>query len=147
MKSSRMLAIITLLLCTQFLLHAQTNPAERTVPCLGRTDSTRLDAAERNYVSGLRADNHGLVESSLSYAMQLRLRYPDRHFPLLEHAVDRLVVEGADAGIRYKAMLASTVFAAPRLIDARATEGIGDCDGLFAEISAQLERKLLVHNE
>lgn len=147
MKSMRWYSVVPLLLCLLTSLHAQTTRIDAGTPCLGNSDGSRLADAERNYAAGLLSTNHGLVESSLSYAMQLRLRYPDHPFPTLEQAVDRLVLEGPTAGIRYKAMLASTVFAAPRLIDTRATDGIADCEQLFAEISAQLERKLLVHNE
>ncbi|MDX9758022.1 MAG: hypothetical protein RBU27_02580 [Bacteroidota bacterium] len=147
MKSTRLYTIVPLLFFLLTSVHAQMNHDARDIPCLGRGDSTRLADAECNYVSGLCAENHGLVESSLSFAVQLRLRYPDRSFTALERAVDRLVLDGATPGIRYKAMLASTVFAAPRLIDTHVTDGIGDGDELFAAISAQLGRKLLVHNE
>lgn len=148
MYTLRLFFIIPLLFV--FSSISNTQPVDgnsRTIPVLGRSVTERLAEAEANYSKGLASDNNGLVESSLYYALQLRLAYPDRAFPLLEKAVDRLVANGRTVGIRYKALLASTVFVSPGIIDRGSVEDIADNDKLFSAVADQLESKLLVHKD
>ena len=148
MSTLRLLPIIPLLLVFTSILHAQ--PADRdngTIPVLGSSATERLAEAETNYANGLASDNDGLVESSLYYALQLRLMYPERDFSLLEKAVDKLVGNGRTTAIKYKALLASTVFASPSIIDRGSVEDIADNDRLFSVVANQLESKLLVHQD
>lgn len=148
MYTIRLLPIIPLLLVFTSILHTQ--PADRdngTIPVLGRSATERLTEAEANYANGLASDNDGLVESSLYYALQLRLMYPERDFSRLEKAVDKLVANGRTTAIKYKALLASTVFASPSIIDHGSVEAIADNDRLFSVVANQLESKLLVHKD
>jgi hypothetical protein len=148
MYTLRLLAIIPFLLVFTSMLHAQTtDPGNRTIPVLGSSAIEQLTEAEANYAEGLSSENDGLVESSLYYALQLRLMYPERDFVRLEKAVDKLVADGRSVGIRYKALLASTVFASPGIIDRGSVENIADNDRLFAAVADQLESKLLVHKD
>lgn len=148
MYTLRFLPIIPLLFVFSSIFHAQpVDGNSRTIPVLGRSVSERLTEAEANYSKGLASDNDGLVESSLYYALQLRLAYPERAFPRLEKAVDGLVANGRTVGIRYKALLASTVFVSPSIIDRGSVEDIADNDKLFSAVADQLESKLLVHKD
>lgn len=148
MYTLRLLPIIPLLFVFSSIFHAQpVGGNSRTIPVLGRSVTERLTEAEANYSKGLASDNDGLVESSLYYALQLRLAYPERAFPRLEKAVDGLVANGRTVGIRYKAHLASTVFVSPSIIDRGSVEDIADNDKLFSAVADQLESKLLVHKD
>lgn len=144
MNTLRISLLVLLLTSAAPLLPGQSAiPNCDGVPPLGMASLEKIEVAERNYSRGLASDNEGLVESSLCYALQLRLAYPDRSFPLLETAVDRLVAKGSSVKIRYKAFLASTIFASPRLID-RGRLPSRDADALFVEVARQLDSKLLV---
>jgi hypothetical protein len=146
MYTLRLIPIIPLLLAFTSILPAQPADSDNsTIPILGRSTIERLTEAEANYANGLASDNDGLVESSLYYALQMRLTFPERDFTRLEKAVDKLVANGRSVGIRYKALLASTVFAAPGIIDRGSVEDIADSDRLFSVVANQLESKLLVH--
>ncbi|MDT8324716.1 MAG: hypothetical protein RRA94_11420 [Bacteroidota bacterium] len=136
------------LLLTASMLTAQNSTSVTEAPALniGTTSDAAFTLAVRNYRMGLEADNQGLVESSLYHAVCLRLKYPEKDLRALEAAVDRLVSKGASKTIRFKAYLASTVFASPDLIDCSKLSGEGDSTGFFADISAQLQNRLLVHN-
>jgi hypothetical protein len=154
MKASRIILLTMLFFAGISMLRAQTPTVtaspqgpDHGIPALGNTRVEKLAEAEANYLNGLKSDNPGLVESSLYYVLQLRIAYPDRKFPKLESAVDLLVAEGPTAGIRYKASLASTVFAAPRLIDPTRTAILTDNNDFFASIAEQLSNKLLVSKQ
>ena len=144
MNTSRitLIAILITISCSA----AMAQGSGSAIPLLGAASSERIDVAVRNYEMGLASGNDGLVESSLHYAVQLRLSYPKRGFRTLEKAIDRLVAKGATARIRYKAFLASTVFASPLLVDGRIVSNTSDPDAMFAEIARQLDGKLLVSN-
>ena len=113
---------------------------------IGTTSVHSLSLAVKNYRMGLEARNEGLVESSLYYAVCLRLKFPEETFPSLEKAIDRLVSRGATRTIRFKAYLASTVYASPALIDCSRLPIDGDVPAFFASIGNQLQTQLLVHN-
>ena len=148
MKTIRVTLIALLTFTGMSMLSAQPNSeAEATTPALGITSIEKLAEAEINYTEGLASANIGLVESSLYYAVQLRLAFPERTFARLESSIDHLVKNGSTHCIRYKASLASTVFGSPRLIDAKRTSPITDMNAFFTSIADQLEQKLLVSNE
>lgn len=145
MNTLRLTLIAVLLSITTGTAFAQ-NGADETsgVPSLGTTRIDRLAEAERNYANGLASENDGLVESSLYYALRLRLAYPEICFASLERAIDRLVAKGATTRIRYKAFLACTVFASPLLVDAAGLATLESSDAVFAEVARQLDGRLLV---
>lgn len=145
MNTPRLALIAFLIIITSSVAAAQENGT--ATPALGTTRSERLDLAVDNYALGLTSENTGLVESSLYYAVQLRLAYPERRFFALEHAIDRLVAKGATARVRYKAFLASTVYASPLLVDRVRVAGIHDADAAFAEIARELDGRLLVSKQ
>jgi hypothetical protein len=154
MKTLHSILLILSLFMGGSLLWAQTLPATNPsqdsapgVPPLGTPRVEKLAEAEANYLRGLISDNPGLVESSLCYAVQLQLAFPDMNFWKLENAVDLLMTDGQTAGIRYKASLASIVFASPRLVDDSLTSSPTDVNGYFASIAEQLSDKLLVHTQ
>ncbi|MBR9974449.1 MAG: hypothetical protein KFF77_02620 [Bacteroidetes bacterium] len=145
MKTLR-LTLIAVLLCTAASIASAQNVTDDAsgIPSIGTTRSERLAEAERNYANGLASGNDGLVESSLYYSLQLRLAYPERNFAALELAVDRLVAKGATTRIRYKAFLASTVFASPLLVESARLAAFQSSDAVFAEVARQLDGRLLV---
>lgn len=148
MKSIRIPFIALLTILAVSILHAQSDTAtEAACLGLGHARTEKLDEAEKNYAAGLMSGNDGLVESSLYYAVRMRLACPDRNFTTLQSSVDKLVKEGRTHCIRYKASLASTVFASPRLIDADESDSPADMNSYFSNIAEQLEHKLLVSNE
>lgn len=142
MNTSRLTLIAVLVTFSCSIASAQGSGS--SIPPLGAGSAERIDIAVRNYEKGLASGNEGLVESSLHYAVLLRLTYPKREFAALEKAVDRLVAKGVSARIRYKAFLASTVFASPLLVDARSCSNATDSDAMFADIARQLDGRLLV---
>ncbi|MFA6234518.1 MAG: hypothetical protein WC824_10105 [Bacteroidota bacterium] len=148
MNALRMTLIALLFIPGISILSAQSNHYTLTKhPVLGKLDVAKLADAEMNYTAGLASDNNGLVESSLYYALQLRLAYPERSFPKLYRAIDELVKDGRSQCIRYKAALACTVFAAPRLIERNQITDLSDTNEFFSSIAQQLESKLLVSSK
>lgn len=148
MKAIRITLIVLLTVTGMSMLSAQPNSeAEVSTPTLGEARIDKLAQAEINYAEGLASSNIGLVESSLYYAVQLRLAFPEWTFSRLESSIDHLVKNGSTHCIRYKASLASTVFSSPRLIDGKRTRPITDMNAFFTSIAEQLEHKLLVSNE
>jgi hypothetical protein len=143
---------ITLLL--PLLLLAGTLPAqqqnsliERHTLNIGSASGNTLALAVKNYRMGLESENDGLVESSLYYAVCLRLKFPDKDFRTLENAIDDLVTRGATETIRFKAYLASTVYASPELIECDRLPEDGDTPAFFANLGNQLQQRLLVYNK
>ncbi|MBE0645070.1 MAG: hypothetical protein IH600_13385 [Bacteroidetes bacterium] len=148
MKTIHTILIVLLTIAGMSVLRAQpNNDAIEGVPGLGITRIDRLAEAEANYTAGLSSENNGLVESSLYYALHLRIAYPEQEFAALETAIDDLVKDGRTHCIRYKASLASTVFSSPRLIDPKLATATNDMNGFFTMVAKQLEQKLLVSKD
>lgn len=147
MNTLRTIFTTVFVIASMSLLSAQTiDSAAKQHPVLGRLQPAKSEIAASNYARGLESDNDGLVESSLYYALQLRLAFPDLSFPTLNAAVDNIVKTGRTHSIRYKASLASTVFASPLLIDADTISTLTDPNEFFSSVAHQLERKLIVSN-
>lgn len=147
-----MKTLITLLL--PLLLSAPASFAQDTtagtdtvVLDIGTAQVDKLALAMKNYRMGLESENEGLVESSLYYAVCLRLKFPEMDLHELERSIDHLVSRGTTQAIRYKAYLASTVYASPGLVDASLLPRGENVPGFFAGIGNQLQTRLLVHNE
>ncbi len=148
MKTIRIPLITLLTILAVSILHAQSDTADGSGSLdLGTARPERIEVAEENYAAGLASDNDGLVESSLYYAVRMRLAFPERTFTALQSAVDRLVKCGRTHCIRYKASLASTIFSSPALIDVDRVGLPTDMNAYFSDIARQLEQKLLVSND
>ncbi|HOJ03006.1 MAG TPA: hypothetical protein PK916_03285 [Bacteroidota bacterium] len=116
------------------------------VPPLSNSDRQPSAVAIKNYERGLLSDNDGVVESSLYYAVRLRLTHPSHDFTTLSRAIDKLVASGRTPSIRYKAYLASTLYAAPALVRIETTSSPESMHDFFLDISEQLRSRLLVRN-
>ena len=113
---------------------------------LGTVSNERLPLAIKNYRMGMNSENDGLVESSLYYAVRLRIAYPETDLTELETVIDDLVTEGRTQSIRYLAYLASTLFASPSLVDRETLEHTEDIPTFFGSVSEQLQNRLIVRN-
>ncbi len=111
---------------------------------LGTATEQKLDLAVQNYMMGLKSDNDGLVESSLYYAVRLRIAYPEKDLEALETTIDGLVTGGKTPSIRYLAYLASTLYASPSLVNREDLEQTSDITSFFASVSEQLQSRLIV---
>lgn len=115
-------------------------------PALGTATTTKLETAKKNYLMGLRSDNEGVLESSMYYALRMRLAYPELEMNAISREIDRLTNEGQSSSIRYKAHIASTIFAAPSLVDTDLVATATDIPSYFVALSHQLQQQLLVQN-
>jgi len=148
MMKTMLLTLMSLLL---FLagpqLRSQSNETDtQETLSLGGTGQVPSARALCNYVHGLKSENDGVVESSLYFAVRLRLAFPSCDVEDLSKAIDALVAHGRTHSIRHKAFVASTIFASPKLVDTESVRGTGTIDTFFADISRQITSKLVVQN-
>ncbi len=69
--------------------------------------SKSLQNAEKNYLTGLRHSNRGVVESAIIQTMKLKQFHPQKDFTELIKALDSLSIESREKPIRIKAFFAS----------------------------------------
>ena len=147
MKTLLLTLMSLLLFLPGDLLRSQTKTTDTQVTlALGGTGQVPSTRALRNYAHGLQSENDGVVESSLYFAVQLRLAFPASDMEDLSKAIDALVAHGRTHSIRHKAFMASTLFASPKLVNAESVRSAETIDACFADISRQITSKLVVQN-
>lgn len=107
-----------------------------------------FEKAEQGYVTILRSDNHGAVESAIFAIVDNQLHYPKQNTAVLQRELSRLTVEGATPAIRTKAELAHQFL---KQNDAEMTAQVVadyiDPEKLFGVISKTLNNEALLANE
>ena len=105
-----------------------------------------LKKAKRNTIASLNHENDGVVESALAHATHMRLMMPQEDFKDSEMALGLLAGNGRTPGIRYKAYVASLVFASPEMFAREINSEYAHDDQFFGAIASRLQQTLLGHS-
>jgi hypothetical protein len=74
---------------------------------IAQPPSKSLQNAEKNYLTGLRHSNRGVVESAIIQTMKLKQFHPQKDFTELIKALDSLSIKSSKKPIRIKTFFAS----------------------------------------
>jgi hypothetical protein len=127
----------------------QTRQTTTDRPCLSSKadySATRLEKARKNFIASLNSENDGVAESALAQVTHMRAMLPGVDLPDIEVTVDELASSGRTPVIRYKAYLASLVFANPRMFSQETAVDYTSGDEFFTAIASRLQQTLLSHN-
>ena len=122
----------------------QQNSDER--PCISNSinvATANIQNAKRNYLWTLQSDNDGVVESALAYVVQLRIILPREDMKAIESVVGDLALNGPTPVIRYKAYLATQVFANPQTFCEVASANYASSDQFFSALGLRLQQTML----
>jgi hypothetical protein len=100
-----------------------------------------------NFESGLRSSNDGVLESTLSHVIWLRLVRPDVNLEPLQDEIADLVTGGRTASIRYRASLAAMVLDSPGLFQGMADVSYSTANQLFTTVSTMAQQTLIGYNQ
>jgi hypothetical protein len=92
----------------------------------------------QNYLSCLRSDNPGVVESALGHVTYLRIAYPNLDLREHEEVIFDLTKTGLNRTIRSKAFVALKVFADPSSFKSAIATRKDTGDGLFEDIAGRM---------
>ena len=124
----------------------QTNH-QRSFFCDAKAYATaNIAQAKKGFLWSTKSDNNGVVEAALAHITHMRIMLPEEDMKNLESAVTLFVRGGQTPVIRYKAYLASLVFANPGMFRSTATETYNGCNEFFCAIATQLQQSLLSHS-
>ena len=127
----------------------QTSQTAAERPCLSSKADysvTRLERARKNFIASLNSENDGVAESALAQVAHMRAKLPGVNLPDIEATVDELANSGRTPVIRYKAYLASLVFAHPGMFSQETAVDYSSGDEFFTAIASRLQQTLLSHN-
>ncbi len=113
--------------------------------CVQRYRNADLPKVSRNYLYCLRSDNTGIVESALAHVAYIRLALPAADLKDLKDAVRNLADKDCVPSVRYKAYLASMVFASPALFARIPDVPYADSREFFAAVDSQLRQDVPGH--
>ncbi len=115
-------------------------------PCISNTVSytpANIPRAKKGFLGTLQTDNDGVMESCLAHVAQMRIMLPQEDMKDIEATVNRIVSNGWTPAIRYKAYLASQVFASPETFRGVAAASYESSDAFFAAIAGRLQQTIL----
>jgi hypothetical protein len=120
---------------------------QRSYFCDAKTyGNANIPQAKKGFLWSTKSENNGVVEAALAHITHMRIMLPQEDMKNLESAVTRLVSEGQTPVIRYKAYLASRVFADPTMFREAATGNYGGCNEFFCAIATRLQQSLLSYS-
>ncbi len=103
-------------------------------PCLSSKadySATKLEKARKNFLASLNSENDGVAESAIAHVAHMRAMLPQEDLRDIEATVVELANGGRTPVIRYKAYLASLVFANPRMFSQEVTVDYASGDEFF----------------
>lgn len=142
MKASVAVALVALVVSL-----AGTSQAQSFFSSPDRYKTVDTDKLTRNYLRGLSCGNEGVIESAMAQAVMAKLMRPEEEFEPLQTKLEALSVSGPTQAIRYKAYLASTVFANPTMFTGERTTNYPDGEALFTALAMRLQQTLTASNE
>ena len=125
---------------------ASTPQTSQDRPCFSHElnyNKAKMPAAKRNYLWTLQSDNDGVVESVLAHVTQMRIMVPQEDMKDIEAILGRLALNGRTPIIRYKAYLATQVFASPELFDEITKADYESSDQFFTALASRLQKTML----
>jgi hypothetical protein len=91
------------------------------------------------YLRCLASENHGAVESAIAHVTFIRIALPEVNLAEIEAALKELAFTGATQAIRYKAYLATQVYANPKAFAKVLENTYFSGDEMFAVVVSQLQ--------
>jgi hypothetical protein len=147
MKLGVMILAGMLLVASAVPASAQDDYATRALYNPGPYTHLNVRCVVCNFESGLRSGNDGVVESTLSHVLWLRLVRPDVNLDRLQDEIAGLVTDGRTPSIRYRASLATMVLESPALFAGMTGKSYSTANELFAGVSSTAQQTLLGYNK
>jgi hypothetical protein len=125
---------------------ASTPQTSNERPCISGTinyHTGNLPVAKKNFLWTLQSENDGVVESALAHVTQMRIMVPGEDMKAIETVLNRLAINGRTQVIRYKAYLATQVFASPGLFREVAGTSYESGDQFFTALASRLQQTML----
>ncbi len=94
--------------------------------------------AARGYISSLKSENEGVMESALAHVAMLRLAAPATESNALRVKVREIARKSSSNELRYKAYLVAKVIEYPEIFRGIELQEHGSADALFAAIANRL---------
>ena len=104
------------------------------------------EKVEKAYISCLKTDNQGVVESALAHAAWMKLMMPDVEFSNLKCEINRLAVSADSPAIRTQAYLTALVFEHTELFANVTRVTPQDAGTLFSTLNNELRNVLLSYD-
>lgn len=105
--------------------------------------TTNLSKAKRGFVWTLKSNNDGVLESALAHIAKMRVVLPQEEMKEIEAVLGELASSGRTQVIRYKAYLATQVFASPSVFWEEAVAPHESSDEFFTAIASRLQATML----
>ncbi len=132
-----------LLLCAA----AWTTRAQSFYPVLSSYSDDQKQTIDKIFAYDLSTEYDGLTESALAIVTQVKLDTPADEYSNIREKIEELAKEGATQVIRYKAYLASVVFATPLMFGSEAVRAYESEDAMFSAIAERISKTLLSSNQ
>lgn len=108
--------------------------------------TARLPQAKKSILWTLKSENDGVVESVLGQIVHMRIMLPQEDMKDIEESLTRLASYGRTPVIRYKAYLATLVFANPGMFRQDVAANYASSDEFLGAIASRLQQTLLGAN-
>ncbi len=125
---------------------AQESVATDTPYAPGPYTHLNIAKAVSNFDMGLKSGNDGVLESTLSHIVWLRLVRPDAQLCQLQEEVANLVSRGRTPAIRYRAALAAMVLDCPSSFTGVSSVSYESANELFAKVSDTAKQTVIGYN-
>jgi hypothetical protein len=109
-------------------------------------ETANIAKAKRNFLSSLHSSNEGVLESVLGHVTHMRIVLPNEDMRAIEERIEWLATHGPTPVLRYKAYLASMVFAAPAEYQSTTRADFESSDEFFGVITNGVHDKLFGDN-
>ena len=105
--------------------------------------TAKLSQAKKNLLWTLKSDNDGVVESAIGQIAHMRVMVPLEDITDIEVALAQLANYGRTPAIRYKAYLATMVFANPGMFRQDVTKDYASSDEFLSAVASRLQQTVL----
>jgi hypothetical protein len=116
---------------------------ERVFASLGSYQRVDMQRVEKYLLSALNHPCDAVVESAMGEATRLKVAQLCCTSEAIAERLAELIEEGGTPSVRYKAMLATMVFAQPEMLAVESTKDYADSEELFRAVAARLGDRLL----
>lgn len=146
MKRSVLVIAGVLVMAATVPAFAQESNTTKSPYIPGSYSSLNLSRAISNFGLGLRSPNDGVLESTLSHIVWLRLVRPDADLGTLQEEIVQLASSGRTPSIRYRAALAAMVLDSPASFTGVSTVSYMSANELFAKVSDTAKQSIIGYN-
>jgi hypothetical protein len=109
-------------------------------------NAANLSQAKKSILWTLKSENDGVLESVLGQIAHMRVKLPREDMKNIEAALTDLANYGRTPVIRYKAYLATLVFANPEMFHQEVTKDYTSSDEFLSAIASRLQHTMLGYN-